>query len=130
MGGRGSSSGISDSGKEYGTEYETLISFGNIKFIRRTSDNTSAPLETKTKGRVYVTINQDGKPKFVSYYDTENKRSKTIDIDALHKGIKTHVHHGYHHNEKDGPKGATKLTPKEKKMVERINKLWYNSKSK
>lgn len=36
------------------------------------------------------------------------------------------MHHGYEHNENDGPKGATRLTDKEKKMVERVKRLWYN----
>lgn len=31
MGGRGSSSGISDKGKKYGTEYHTVAQFGEIK---------------------------------------------------------------------------------------------------
>ena len=34
MGGRGSSSGMSDKGKPYGTEYETLYQSGNIKYVR------------------------------------------------------------------------------------------------
>ena len=32
MGGRGSSSGISDKGRKYGTEYTTLHESGNTKF--------------------------------------------------------------------------------------------------
>lgn len=127
MGGRGSSSGISDSGKPYGTEYRTLMQSGNIKFVRRRDDTTStAPLETMTRGRVYVTVNTDDKLKFISYYDNQNKRSKTIDLDKAHKGMKPHTHHGYNHNEKDGKKGAARLTAKEKKMVARVEKLWYN----
>ena len=31
MGGRGSSSGISDKGKKYGTEYHTVAQFGRNK---------------------------------------------------------------------------------------------------
>lgn len=33
MGGRGSSSGISDKGKKYGTEYHSVYESGNIKFL-------------------------------------------------------------------------------------------------
>ncbi len=47
-----------------------------------------------------------------------------------HKGISPHVHHGYFHNENDGPKGATRLSTKERKMVDRVIKAWYNKKSK
>ena len=32
MGGRGASSGLSDKGKKYGSEYTTLHQSGNIKF--------------------------------------------------------------------------------------------------
>ena len=31
-----------------------------------------------------------------------------------------------YHNEQDGPKGATNLTPKEKRMVAWIQKMWYD----
>lgn len=126
MGGRGAASGFSDKGKPYGTEYKTLLSVGNIKFVQRTEGSATAPLETMTKGRVYVTINEAGFPKFVSYYDRENKRTKTIDLDKPHKGISPHVHHGYDHNENDGPKGATGLSVKERRMVAKIFNLWYN----
>lgn len=53
MGGRGSSSGISDKGKKYGTEYHTVAQFGEIKVIHM-NGNTSikAPMETMTKNRV------------------------------------------------------------------------------
>jgi hypothetical protein len=83
-----------------------------------------------TKGRVYVTINADNEPKFISYYDTHNKRSKTIDLDKPHNGLSPHVHHGYEHNENDGPRGATGLSTKERKMVDNVRRLWYNRNSK
>lgn len=127
MGGRGASSGISDKGRKYGTEYETLRSDGNIKFVRY-KDSTSAktPQETMTKGRVYVTVNEKDTPVSITYYDTSGKRSKTIDLTHAHAGMKPHTHHGYNHNELDGLKGAANLTPKERRMVERILKIWYN----
>lgn len=130
MGGRGASSGFSTSGKPYGTEYKTLLQSGNIKFVQRTDNSANAPLETMTKGRVYVTINNAGVPKYISYYDKENKRTKTIDLDKPHRGMLPHVHHGYNHNENDGPKGATNLSVKERRMVEKIHKIWYNNHSK
>ncbi len=40
--------------------------------------------------------------------------------------MKPHTHHGYEHNENDGKKGAANLTTKEKKMVEKVKKIWYN----
>lgn len=128
MGGRGSSSGISV--KPYGTEYHTLLESGNIKFVQRNEGNAKAPLETMTKGRVYVTVNAKGELKYISYYDVNKKKVKTIDLDHPHKKMRLHTHHGYEHNENDGPKGATRLTPKEKIMVVKVRELWYNNKGK
>ena len=126
MGGRGSSSGVSDNGKLYGTEYTTLWKGGNIKFVKINSGAPTAPLETQTKGRVYVTLNAENRPKYISYYDTALKRIKQIDLDRPHKGISPHTHHGYAHNEKDSAKGFANLTPKEKRMVELVKKTWYD----
>lgn len=128
MGGRGSASGLSSKGRPYGSEYETLAAAGNIKFVQRKDGSATAPLETRTRGRVYVTINSAGGLKFISYYDNEKKRSKTIDLEKPHEGIKPHVHHGYEHNENDGPKGATGLSEKERRMVEKVTDLWHNIK--
>lgn len=130
MGGRGASSGISNAGKPYGAEYKTLLKHGNIKFVSRNEGAANAPMETMTKGRVYVTVNSSNEPRFISYYDNSNKRNKTIDLGKDHYGIIPHVHHGYNHNELDGPKGATRLTKKEKEMVVKVMQLWYTNNSK
>jgi hypothetical protein len=89
-------------------------------------------METMTKGRIYVTLDYLDEPKFISYYDTQNKRAKQIDLDPdrPHAGMTPHTHHGYMHNENDGKKGATNLTVKERKMVERVRKIWYDWHSK
>lgn len=92
--------------------------------------SATAPLETRTKGRVYVTVNEADSLKFISYYDQENKRAKTIDLDKPHKGLSPHVHHGYSHDENDGQKGATGLSEKERKMVAKVTNLWHNRNSK
>ena len=52
MGGRGASSGISEKGKSYGTEYETLYQSGNIKYVQYNNGSATAPMETMTKGRI------------------------------------------------------------------------------
>lgn len=124
MGGRGSSSGISEKGRVYGTEYKSLHTAGNVKFVVYKLGNPTAPMETMTKGRVYVTLDSEGKPKFISYYDNSNKRIKQIDLDKPHKGVSPHTHHGYEHNENDTAKGFTHLTDKERAMVERIQNTW------
>ena len=126
MGGRGASSGISIKGKKYGSQYRTLLTVGNVKFIKK-NDRQSEPLmETMTKGRVYATVGKDG-PTDITYFDSDVKRSKTIHLDHSHKGLKPHTHHGYFHNEKDSDKGAARLTSKEKALVEMINKAWYDN---
>jgi hypothetical protein len=85
MGGRGASSGISDKGVPYGREYTSVLKSSNIKFVKKNDGSASAPLETMTRGRVYVTVTQDDKLKSITYYDNHNKRFKQIDLDHYHK---------------------------------------------
>ncbi|MCD7881084.1 MAG: hypothetical protein LUG47_05380 [Clostridiales bacterium] len=127
MGGRGASSGVSVKGKPYGSEYTTLLQSGNIKFVRY-NDSTSAktPMETMTRGRVYVTVNSEDNLVAITYYDNANKRRKQIDLTHEHEGKKPHTHEGLWHDEN----GTHRLTPEEKAMVERVQKLWYNRHSK
>lgn len=126
MGGRGASSGTSKDGKKYGTEYTTLLSSGKIKFVRKNEGSATAPLETMSKNRIYVTVNNQNKIKSISYYDKENKKYKQIDIAHAHKVDgkleKPHVHVGYEHNEG----GDRLLTEQEKALVVKVEKLWYN----
>lgn len=128
FGGRGASSGISIKGKKYGTEYTTLYKSGNIKFVRY-NDSTSAkaPKETMTKGRIYATIDKNNKIKYINYYDKNGRNKKQIDVNGIPHNIngkleKTHTHKGYIHSEK----GTYTLSSKEQKMVDRVNKIWYN----
>lgn len=129
MGGRGSSSGMSATGKPYGTEYKMLLKSGNIKFIHKTSSDSEL-FETMTIGRVYAEINNKNEVKTIYYFDSELKKIKSVDLQHFHKGMNPHTHHGYFHNENDGPKGATVLTTEEKRMVENVLNAWYNRKSK
>lgn len=132
MGGRGASSGISAKGKRYGTEYTTLLTKGNIKFIKyNDSKSAKTPMETMTNGRIYVTIGRDGKPKAINTYDEAGKRNKQIDISGKpHKigGEYTlpHVHIGYLHDEG----GTIKITTDDKKLIDRVLKEWDNHKRK
>lgn len=128
FGGRGARSGISDKGIPYEKEYTSVLKSGNIKFVKKNDGSASAPLETMTKGRVYVTLGSDGEPRYISYHDNENKRNKTIDIKRAHNGVVPHTHHGYNHNENDTAKGYANLTTEEKIMVDRVKKLWNNKK--
>ena len=129
MGGRGASSGMSDYGNKYGSQYKTLLQSGNIKFVQKNSRTSETLMETMTKGRVYVTVGGNDLLQVV-YFDRSMKRSKTIDLSHTHDGKNPHTHHGYNHNENDSAKGYANLTTEEKKMVERVKKIWYNRHSK
>lgn len=128
MGGRGASSGVSDKGKPYGTEYTTLLTSGNIKFVcYNDSGSAKTPMETMTSGRVYVTVNGQNELKSITYYDKHNKRFKQIDMSGnahMIKGKRTlpHTHKGYTHNEK----GDYNVSDKERKMIDRVKSTWYN----
>ena len=129
MGGRGASSGISTKGKIYGTEYSTVLKKGNIKFVKyNDASSAKTPMETMTRGRVYVTVNGDDELVAITYYDNKGKRKKQIDLNHKHNDLKPHSHHGYYHNERDGKKGATRPTDKEKRMIDVVNSLWLNRK--
>lgn len=125
FGGRGASSGRSN-GKEYGSEYNTLYQSGNIKFVRVNEGSVTPPMETMTKGRVYVNVNNQDQVKSIIYYDKNNKRYKQVDVDHNHyvngKKENPHTHKGYIHDEK----GSYKPSPKEEKMVDRVMKTWDN----
>ena len=129
MGGRGASSGISDDGKKYGSQYETIFKSGNIKFVTQKPNSSEALLETRTRGRIYVLVGKNGL-KSIIYFDRNLKRNKRIDLDHFHHGMKPHTQHGYYDNEYDIQNGiragATSLTNEERKMVERVLKLWHN----
>jgi hypothetical protein len=126
MGGRGSSSGVGD--KSYGTEFHTVYQSRNIKFVKYNDGSAKAPMETMTNGRIYVTVNDKDALKSISYYDKDGKRYKQIDLTSPHKigGVDTmpHTHIGYYHSEN----GLRQLSEKEKKMVERVTKIWRNRK--
>ena len=129
MGGNGARLGVSVKGKPYGTEYETLHTYRNIKFVRYIDASSArVPLETMTHGRIYATVNADNKVKFITYYDKENKKHKEIDVigqeHELPDGRKIipHTHLGYYHDER----GTRELTEREKRMVDRVTRIWYN----
>ena len=126
MGGRGAKYGISIDGKKYGSEYTSVAQFGKIKVVRRNDWNTTAPLETRTRGRVYATLDKKDDIKFISFYDEENERYKTIDVKGpKHGDLLPHKHFGYEHGE-----AGYELSSKENKLVERTISLWENRKKK
>lgn len=129
MGGRGASSGVSNKNNKYGSQYHSVLTHGNIKFVVKNDRHSESLLETMTKGRIYVRVGGNDILQ-ITYFDRDNKRSKTIDLNHRHNNLQPHVHHGYAHNELDGANGATRLTPKEEKMVDDVRKIWYDYKDK
>lgn len=117
MGGNGASSS-SDYGREYST---VLIKGNNVKFVKRNKKGANAPLETKTKNRVYATVDEDSRVKYISFYDKQGKRTKTIDIDYRPNEPhgKYHAHDGYYHTGKDRP-----LSKKEKRILHQTLAYW------
>lgn len=127
MGGRGASSGISDKGKTYGTEYTTLLQEGNVKFVRYNDGAASAPMETMTRNRTYAIVNDKNELRSIVFFDKENKRYKQIDIAGKPhkvegKWILPHTHLGYVHDEK----GTYAVSEKDKRLIDKIVKTWYN----
>lgn len=137
MGGRGAASGMSvdkhgNPKHPYGTEFRTVLQQGNIKFVVSNSGSAKVPMETMTKGRVYVVVNEQDSIKSIAYYDKNNKRYKQIDVHGPDHTVNgkpetQHTHLGYEHEEYGGTR---LLTSKEKKMVERVLKTWYYHKGK
>ena len=127
MGGRGASTGLGFGKHKYGTEYETIHQKGKVKFVRSISGSAKTPMETRTKGRVYVTVSERNILKSITFYDRKNKRRRQIDLAGRPHKINgkytiPHVHKGYVHNEN----GDRNLSHKEQRLVAKINKIWDN----
>lgn len=134
MGGRGASSGTSHYERKdgtivenpYGSQYHSVMTAGNIKFVSKKSRQSEPLMETMTKGRVYARVEGDD-IKSIVYFDPKGKRSKQIDLDHEHEKKRPHTHHGYEF--KKGAHDASALTTKERAMVERVVNLWENRSS-
>lgn len=130
MGGRGASSGARKTKNgtllPYGSEYRSVLQNGNIKFVVAVSGNATAPMDTMTKGRIYVTLDYKNEPKFISMYDENGKRTQQIDLSGAPHRIDgelvypPHVHMGYEHDEK----GSRKITPDEGRLIEEVKSIW------
>ncbi|MDF7641711.1 hypothetical protein PT279_08960 [Bifidobacterium sp. ESL0784] len=132
MGGRGAASGISKQGKKYGTEYKTLLTDGNIKFIENNNRSSKTPMETMTKGRVYVLVSSKTRQlKSITYFDSEGKRFKSVHLDHSDDNLKPHTHEGYFHNESHTRKEAKprKVNDREQRMIQEVNRIWKRHRS-
>lgn len=123
MGGRGASSGISLKGRSYGTDYKTLHTEGNIKFVKRTSEDSEILLETMTPNRVYAIIGNNDSITAIHFMGEDLKKYKTIHLNHTHHGEKPHRHFGYYSDEYTKGR-SVKLNKKEVGIVDKVIKIW------
>ena len=71
-------------------------------------------------------LNVKGDLQSIITHDKGLKRTKQIDLQHIHKGIKPHTHEGYIHDEK----GTHRLTVREKKLVALVLRIWDNNNNK
>lgn len=122
MGGRGASSGVSEKGHKYGSQYHTVLLVDNVKFVEKNTRQSEPLMETMTPGRVYVEVG--GKdPLRVIFFDEENRRNRVIERDK--RNDTWHVHEGYFHSENSSEKHGN-LTGNDKKVLERALNIWNN----
>ncbi len=121
MGGRGAASSAA-----YGTEHITLLSYENIKFVKKTKGSQKRPMESRISKRIYVSLNSQNKLQTIAFMDGEGKRYKTIDLSHKHfdkeKIGQGHVHIGMNHAEKGR---RLRLSAKEKRMVKTVKRLYW-----
>ncbi|HJA23201.1 MAG TPA: hypothetical protein H9958_03130 [Candidatus Limosilactobacillus intestinavium] len=129
MGSRGAASGTAKNGKKYGTEYRSFLQYGRIKFVKESnSKTTKAPMETMTRGRIYATVNKQGKLKSLDLYGKNGRRLAHIGVNgAPHKingeAVLPHIHMGYFHTEYGG---SRKLNDYESGLVAKAQRALYN----
>ena len=122
MGGRGASSGISEKGKLYGSQYHTVLEHENIKFVTNIIKNYEPLLETMTNGRTYVQVGGEDIIR-VAFMDRDNKRYKVIEKDKKNK--EWHVHHGYFHTEQSEQMHEP-LNQRDKDFLDKVSRIWHN----
>lgn len=128
FGGRGASSGVSNDGHKYGTEYSTLYEVENIKFIHyNLSSSSKNPFETQAKNRIYVVINDKNEVKSIVFFDSNGMKDHEIDVTGKYHKIDgkkclPHVHMGYEH----GENGTREITEEEKEFIDKILEIWDN----
>ena len=115
----------------YGDEYKTLLEIKelNVKIIQgKLEKNATAPQDTATPFRIYVITEnnkENSKLKSFIFYDKDGKKYKQIDKDDHYvegKKENPHTHYGYYHNEN----GDGNVTKRDLKLIEQIEKAWYN----
>jgi hypothetical protein len=121
MGGRGAASGVSNSGRRYGTEYRTIVELDSIKVARRNSDPPVLPQETMSsaRGRVYAVGNRSGGLKAIGLYARDGRLRRQIDVDHTHSGQSPHIHEGYGHSQRH-----VRMTKSDWAYYRKVMRLW------
>ena len=121
MGGRGASSGQSNHGNPYGSQYHTVLEDGEIKFVAKNKRQSETLMETMIPGRIYVETGGNDLLRVVSF-DENNKRNRVIERSK--QTGEWHVHEGYFHSENGERHGE--LTAEDRNLIDRITRKWYN----
>lgn len=112
----------------YEGEFIEIAQSGEVKIIKYNGDAVTAPMETRTRGRVYATLNKNNDIKHITFYDLETgERIKQIDVfGRTHKNMIPHVHLGYTHDEY----GTRLPNKKENEKIQSILNFWKNKRKK
>lgn len=98
MGGRGASLNVNNylgwSHERRTSSYETIQTDGNTKFLmQKDGSRTSTPIFSNTKGRMYVTVNSQGKIASITQYDSNHKQVFSIhEPHSGHSVQEVHMH--------------------------------------
>ena len=98
MGGRGAGLNVNNylgwSHERRIGSYETIHADGNIKFLmQKDSGRTSTPIFSNTEGRIYVTINPQGRIASITQYDSNHKQIVSIhEPHSGHSVQEVHMH--------------------------------------
>jgi hypothetical protein len=126
MGGRGAASGVSDKGFQYGTEFRTLMSVDNIKFVQYLlKQEARIPEETMSSGRnrVYVIVNQQNVLKSITFYNKEGILRRQIDLDHAHD---KEIPHAHAVKISTDTRKHVPLTKSDKAYIEKVRRIWEN----
>lgn len=81
-------------------------------------------METMTKGRIYVEVGGNDLLRIIPF-DESTKRNHIIERDK--RSGEWHVHNGYFHAE-HGTSQHEPLNDIDKRLLEKVRKLWYDNK--
>ena len=113
---------VQHKGNPYGSQYHTILEVENIKFVSKNSRQSEPLMETMTPGRIYVETGGKDLLRII-FFDEENKRNRVLERDK--RDDTWHVHEGYYHTEY-GQKDHENLTENDKKLLEKVKKIWDN----